>query len=119
MRKTICMLSVAAATALAIPTMAEARNSNTAAALGTGAVVGTVVGVGTYNGWWGGTVFGSALPTTLAGSAAVGGVVGVGTVALIDSVVQPCRGFQAVFGMNRAECVNGEYVGYAPRRIVR
>ena len=65
-------------------------------------------------------------PTTVAGSIAVGGVAGVGTVALIDAVVQPCRGFQALLGLNKSECVDGEWVGYRPaaelrhqRRIVR
>lgn len=116
MRKILCGLSVAAA--LAVPTMANADNyDRTTAALGTGAVVGTVVGVGTYNGWWGTGAFASSLPTTAAGAAVVGGVAGVGTVALIDAATQPCRGFQAMFGMNRGQCVNGEYVGDVPRRI--
>src|SRR5665213_2207673 len=46
---------------------------------------------------------------------AVGGVAGLGTVALIDAVVEPCRGFHALVGMNEHECVNGVYVGDQPR----
>ena len=62
-------------------------------------------------------IAGTVLPTTAVGAATVGGVAGVGTVALIDSVFQPCRGFHALFGANKDACVNGEYVGYAPRRM--
>ena len=51
---------------------------------------------------------------TLSGAATMGGVAGVGTVALIDSALQPCRGFHALFGANKDACVNGEYVGYQP-----
>ncbi|MGE0563773.1 MAG: hypothetical protein AB7O50_04595 [Pseudolabrys sp.] len=116
MRKTV--LAIAAVAAFATPAFAEMDRTTAAAEVGTGAVVGTLAGVGIYNGWFGSTVAGAALPTTVAGSAAVGGVAGVGTVALIDSVIQPCRGFHAVFGVNRDACVNGTYVGYqpAPRR---
>ena len=84
-------------------------------ASGVGAIGGTVVGVGVYNGWYGAAAAGTELPTTAAGAAAVGGVAGVGAVALIDAAVQPCRGFHAIFGMNRDECVNGVYVG--PQRF--
>ena len=68
-----------------------------------GAAVGTAVGVGLYNGWYGtnAAIAGTVLPTTAAGAATVGGVAGVGTVALIDSVFQPCRGFHALFGANK------------------
>ena len=55
------------------------------------------------------------MPTTAAGAAAIGGVAGVGAAALINAAVQPCRGFHAIFGLNRDECVNGVYVG--PRRV--
>lgn len=79
----------------------------------------TAVGVGLYNAWWGSTAAVTALPATAAGAAAVGGVAGVGTVVLIDAAVQPCRGFQALLTMNRDQCVNGEYVGYAPHRHMR
>jgi hypothetical protein len=122
MRKTALAIA-AAATVAALSTSAFAETNRTvgAAEVGTGAVVGTVAGVGLYNGWWGATAGGVVLPTSVAGAVAVGGVAGVGTVALIDSVVQPCRGFHAVFGANRDACVNGQYVGerVAPRRYYR
>jgi len=125
MRKLITALSVAAVTAaaIAVPTLASAQESGqyTTGYVGpvAGAAVGTAVGVGLYNGWYGAnaTFAGAALPTTAAGTVAVGGVAGVGTVALIDSAFQPCRGFHALFGANKDTCVNGDYVGYAPRRM--
>jgi hypothetical protein len=123
MRKLIAALSVAAVTAgaVALPTLASAQEAQyTTGYAGplAGAAVGTAVGVGLYEGWYGTATFaGSALPTTAAGATAVGGVAGVGTVALIDGVFQPCRGFHALFGANKDACVNGEYVGYAPRRM--
>ena len=42
---------------------------------------------------------------------------GVGTIVLIDAAIQPCRGFHALLGMNEHECVDGVYVGDAPRRV--
>jgi hypothetical protein len=121
MRKALCVLSVAAA-ALAVPSLAQAapyyRGDNYATGeFVAGAAVGTAVGVGTYNGWWGSGAFASALPTTAAGAATVGGVAGVGAVATIDALVQPCRGFHALFDLSHGQCVNGEYVGYGPRRV--
>ena len=85
----------------------------------TGAVTGTVVGVGVSEGWFGATVAGSVLPAGAIGAAATGGVVGVGTVAGVDAVFQPCRGLQAVFGMNRAECAARQQVAMAPQTTHR
>lgn len=128
MRKMITGLSVAAvmAAAVAMPTMASAENAygRDAQVYGAplaGIAVGTAVGLGLYHGWWGSApaIAGTALPTSAAGAAIVGGVAGVGTVALIDAAVQPCRGFQAMFGANKDACANGEYVGYGERRYVR
>jgi hypothetical protein len=85
-----------------------------AAVVGAGVVTGTVVGLGFSEGWWGPTVAGTVFPTTAAGAAAVGGVAGIGTIALLDAAIQPCRGFQALLGLNKEACVNGEFVGYAP-----
>jgi hypothetical protein len=122
MRKTaMAIAAVAGIAALSTPAFAEPNRTVAAAEVGTGAVVGTVAGVGLYNGWWGATAGGVLLPTTAAGAVATGGVAGVGAVALIDSVIQPCRGFHAVFGANKEACVNGEYVGDrpAPRRYYR
>ena len=122
MRKLITALSVAAVTAgvVALPTLASAQEAQyTTGYVGpvAGAAVGTAVGVGLYNGWYGSGAFVGTLPTTAVGAAAMGGVAGVGTVAAIDSVFQPCRGFHALFGANKDACVNGDYVGYAPRRM--
>lgn len=119
MRKSLYALPLAAAV-LATPALAQDAYDNAyypVAPVVTGAAVGTVVGVGLYHGWFGSSAAVSALPATAAGAAATGGVAGVGTVALIDAAVQPCRGFHAVFGANRGACVNGQYVGDMPRRI--
>ena len=128
MRKLITGLSLAAVTAAAVamPTLASAEpaygrgegpTTYSYVAPVAGLAAGTVVGVGLYNGWFGAapTIAGGALPTTAAGAAAMGGVAGIGAVALIDGVAQPCRGFHALFGANREACVDGQYVGYAPR----
>jgi hypothetical protein len=121
MRKLITALSFAAiaAVALSSPSMAQDTQYTTGyAGPVAGAAVGTAAGVGLYNGWYSGV--GSSLTaatSTAAGAVAVGGVAGVGTVALIDGVFQPCRGFHALFGANKDACVNGEYVGYTPRRM--
>jgi len=124
MRKLITALSVAAiaAAALATPAMARMdnyRGSPVAAEAVTGAAVGTALGIGLYQGWYGSGVLATSLGATAGTAAVVGGVAGVGTVALLDAAIKPCTGFHALFGMNRDECANGEYVGYAPRRAYR
>lgn len=122
MRKFITALSIAAVTAAALATPALARPDDrypvapTTAELGTGAVVGTVAGVGLYNGWWGSGATATALGASAGTAAVVGGVAGIGAIALIDAAVQPCRGFHALFGLNKDVCWNGEYVGHTPRR---
>ncbi len=121
MRKLITALSFAAIVAVALSSPSSAQETQyTTGVAGpvAGAAVGTAVGVGLYNGWYGSSgAFVTGATTTAAGAATVGGIAGVGTVALIDGVFQPCRGFHALFGANKAACVNGEYVGYAPRRM--
>lgn len=141
MRKALSILAVAIAAAIAAPATSHAAryhyraSANTPAELSAGAagyrfnpvpgevtagvVTGTVVGLGVSEGWWGATAAGVALPTTAAGAAAVGGVAGIGALALADAIVQPCRGFHAMFMLNRGACVNGHYVGYGPHRVVR
>jgi high-affinity Fe2+/Pb2+ permease len=123
MRRLITALTIAAVTAVAIPSLASAQDSQFStgyAAPLAGAAVGTAVGVGLYNGWYGSSgAFVTGATTTTAGAIAVGGVAGVGTVALIDAAFQPCRGFHALFGVNKDSCVNGEYVGERPLRRVR
>ena len=121
MRKLITALSLVAMTAVAIPTLASAQDAQyTTGYAGpvAGAAVGTAVGVGLYEGWYGTSgAFVTGATTTAVGAATVGGIAGVGAVALVDGVFQPCRGFHALFGANKDACVNGDYVGYAPRRM--
>jgi hypothetical protein len=122
MRKLLPLLAIAAAAAIATPAFAyqdDRYPTESYVAPVAGAAVGTAVGVGLFNGWWGSSAAVAALPATAVGAAAVGGVAGVGTLALIDAAVQPCRGFHALFLMNRDQCVNGVYVGDAPHRIYR
>jgi hypothetical protein len=112
------LMTIAAVAAISTPALAESvtiygdYNPAAPAEATTGAVVGTAAGVGIYEGWFGSTVAGAALPATAAGAATVGGVVGVGTVAAVDGIIQPCRGVQAFFGLNKDACVNGNYVGH-------
>lgn len=123
MRKVLSILAVAAATAIAVPASTRAApvypSTAAPAAVSAGAVTGTVIGLGVSEGWWGATAAGTALPTSIAGAGAVGGVAGIGTAALIDAFTQPCRGFAALFDVNSGACVNGQYVGYQPRRVIR
>ncbi len=121
MRK--ALLIAAATVALTTSAFAQEYNPSAPAAVGTGAVAGTVAGVAVHEGWIGGSL-GAALPGTVAGAAATGGVAGVGVAAGIDAFTQPCRGMAAVFGMNRQECAqrqamaDRQIVG-APRRVIR
>lgn len=122
MRKIFPILTLAAAAAMATPAFAEIVEVNpnyAAPEVAAGAVTGTAVGVGLYEGWLGSSATVAALPATAAGAAAVGGVAGVGTVALLDAAVQPCAGFHALLGMNRDRCVNGVYVGDRPVVVQR
>jgi hypothetical protein len=118
MRKTLCMISLAAAAALATSTVeaapyVDAPNYAAQAEATVGVIGGTVIGLGISEGWWGSTAAGATLPTTAAG-AALGGVAGIGAVAVVDAAVQPCRGFHAMFALNHGACENGHYVGYGP-----
>jgi hypothetical protein len=122
MRK-ICIAAAAACVLAATPALAQQRTANPYA-LPVGAVVGTVIGLNAYNGWWGnGSAFGASLPSTAAGAATTGFVAGIGTAALIDAATQPCAGFRALFAPfhpGPSGCVAGEYVGYnapPPRRM--
>ena len=124
MRKALCMLSLAAVATLTIPPAQAAPYGDepdpaTPAEATVGVVGGTVIGLGVSEGWWGATVAEATLPTTAAGATAIGGVAGIGAVAAIDSVVQPCKGFHALFNLSDGQCVSGHYVGYAPRRYYR
>lgn len=89
------------------------------AAPATGVVVGTLAGVGLYNGWYGSSAAATSLGATAASSAVAGGVIGVGAAALVDAAIQPCRGFHAMFDLSHGQCVNGQYVGYQERPMRR
>ncbi|HMN52183.1 MAG: hypothetical protein KF794_00410 [Xanthobacteraceae bacterium] len=115
MRKTILALATAAAMALPV-TAANAdhwrthhHNHGHWAPLA-GAAVGTAVGIGLYDGWFGTTAAGTALGATTAGAITGGFIAGVGTAAVIHAVATPCTGFHALFG--GSGCRNGQYVGY-------
>jgi hypothetical protein len=112
-------LIIAATTAaLSTPALAQDYRYPDYAAPLAGAAVGTVVGVGLYEGWFGSAGTLGAFPATAAGAATVGGVAAVGTIAVIDMVSQPCAGLNAFFGLNKAHCVNGQYVAAVPQRRV-
>jgi len=117
MRKTL--LAIAAISIFSAPALAESvtvygdYNPAAPAEVTTGAVAGTAVGIGVSEGWFGGALgSSSAVAASTAGAATVGGVAGVGAAAGIDAIVQPCRGFHALFGANKDACVNGNFVGH-------
>ena len=122
-RSALYALPIVAVAAFATPAFAQPyepgyNNYETAAPFVAGAAVGTAVALGAYNGWyasWGAA--GAMLPSTALGAAAVGGVAAIGTVALVDAAIQPCRGFHALFDLNHGRCVNGQYVGDGPRPV--
>jgi hypothetical protein len=117
--------AAAATAALATPALAEMDSvnpnyANSYAPLAAGAVVGTAVGVGLYNGWYGSSAFATSAGLTAGSAIAVGGVAGVGTVALLEGITAKCHGF-GVLWTARSECVNGRWVGDGPqyRRAMR
>jgi hypothetical protein len=122
MRKIIPALTFAAVAAAALITPASAEvdgvNPNYApAVVATGAAVGTLAGVGLYQGWYGSSAFVTSAGATAGTAAAVGGVAGVGTVVLLEGLTAKCHGF-GVLWTARSECVNGQWVGDGPRRRV-
>ena len=126
MRKIIPSLALAAVAAAALISPASAEvdgvNPNYAnyyapGAVAGGAVVGTAVGVGLYNGWYGSGAFATSAGATAGTAVAVGGVAGIGAVALLEGVTAKCHGF-GVLWTARSECVNGQYIGDGPRRRV-
>jgi hypothetical protein len=114
MRKTI--LALTAVATLALPaTAANADHWRNHHHRGhwaplAGAAVGTYVGVGLWNGWFGTTAAGTGLGATVAGAATGGFIAGAGTAAAIHAVTTPCAGFHALFG--GSGCRNGQYVGH-------
>lgn len=115
MRKMIMTLVAVLAVAFTVSSPANAGgkyhpNKPTIVA---GVVVGTLVGVGLYEGWFASNALtNSTLATTGAGAATAGFLAGVATVTTIHAVTTPCTGFHAIFG--GAGCKNGRYVG--PKR---
>ena len=117
MRRIISILTLAAAAAFVTPALAGPDSSyrHPYAAPVAGALVGTAVGVGLYHGWYGSSAYVTAAGATAGTAAVVGGVAGVGTLALIEGVTAKCHGFGIIW-TPRSECVNGQWVGDAPRR---
>jgi hypothetical protein len=90
-----------------------------AAPVATGAVAGTVVGVGVSEAWFGSTVAGASLTGGAAAAATAGGVAGIAAIALIHSVTTPCHGFLIgldVFNPGPSACAQPLP---PPRRVVR
>jgi hypothetical protein len=120
MRKTLIAMSAAAAlTASAVSPALADHHHHRHGWLSTpviGAAVGTAVGFGLYEGWFGtsNSLTGGTLASSAAGAATGGFIAGVGTVALIHAATTPCQGFSALLGASG--CHNGQYVG---DRIVR
>lgn len=117
--------AAAATAALATPALAEIDSvnpnyANSYAPVAAGALVGTAVGVGLYNGWYGSSAFATSAGLTVGSAVAVGGVAGVGTVVLLEGITAKCHGF-GVLWTARSECVNGRWVGDGPqyRRAMR
>ncbi len=123
MRKVFGAIAIAAAAAaLSTPALAQSVNeggyeAGNYVAPAAGAVVGTLAGVGLYNSWYGSGTTATALGATAGTAAVAGGVIGVGTAALVDAAIQPCRGFHAMFLINPEQCVNGNWVGNQPPRV--
>ena len=113
MRNALYALPIIAAAAFATPAMAQPAYGPygpyayepyaSAAPWVAGAATGTTVALGAYNGWFGGQFAGTSAAAT-AGAAAIGGTAAIGAVAFVDGVLQPCRGFHAVFGLNHGAC---------------
>jgi hypothetical protein len=110
MRKTFFGLLAAVAVALTISSPADAgfKRHKVNKPVVAGVIVGTVVAVGLYVGWFGSASLATA-SSSAAGAATIGAVAGIGTVALVHAAITPCTGFHALLGGKG--CKNGKYVG--------
>lgn len=118
MRKTILTLVAALAVAFTVSSPASAggilKKHPHKPLILTGAVVGTLVGIGLYEGWFSAstTQAAGAFARSATGAATGGFIAGVATIATIHALTTPCTGFHALFG--GSGCKNGRYVG--PKR---
>jgi len=117
MRKTILTLVAAVAVAFSVSSPASAGKHHNLLKNPTvvvGAVVGTLVGIGLYEGWFGTTnsLTAGTIANSTAGAATGGFIAGVATITMIHALTTPCQGFHALFG--GSGCKNGRYVG--PKR---
>lgn len=119
MRKMILTLVAALAVAFTVSSPADAggkRHNPNKPLIITGAVVGTLVGIGLYDGWFSASTTQSAgaFARSGAGAATGGFIAGVATVALIHAATTPCQGFHALF--QGAGCRNGKPI-HAKRHV--
>lgn len=116
MRKTIMTLVAAIAVAFTIssPASAGSKHHPHKPTIIAGAVVGTLVGIGLYDGWFGASnsLTAGTIARSSAGAATAGLLAGIATVATIHALTTPCQGFHAIF--QGKGCKNGRYVG--PKR---
>lgn len=111
MRKTILTLVAALAVAFTLSSPADAggkRHNPNKPLIVTGVVVGTLVGIGLYEGWFSNSTLQSAGAFARSGTgAATGGfLAGVATIAILHAATTPCQGFHALF--QGAGCRNGK-----------
>lgn len=111
MRKTFFGLLAAVAVALTMSSPADAgfKRHKISKPVVAGVVVGTIVGVGLYNGWLGNSTIATGLGASTGGAIAGGFVAGVATATLIHAAITPCTGFHALLGGKG--CKSGKYVG--------
>jgi len=113
MRKTFFGLLAAVVVALTISSPADAgykrHHHLYKKPIVVGAVVGSIVGVGLYEGWLGNSAIATNLGATTGGSIAGGLLAGIATAALIHAATTPCTGFHALLAGKG--CKGGKYVG--------
>ena len=119
MRKTLMLLTLATGTALSTPALAQpvAHPLTADAEITTGAVTGSVVGLGIAEGWFGSSIFGYTTAGGAAAGAAIGGVAGIGAITFIHAAITPCDGFQVLLSglvTSPEGCVDGRWVGHDP-----